>query len=202
MKRAIVATVIGLAASVATSFAQGTFSFDSYTGTAPNVTYGAGVAGHAQGSDLASGFTAWLYINPGGTNQTLIDVTGNGDPSALSGAWVLATGPNTVALQTTAFGYPDLFQAPGLTEIDQAAIGAGVSLIMAVGDGSSYANSAIRGHSIAFGAVLGGGTTLPQALYNVAAGLDFGVTTVVPEPTTFALVGLGAAALMIIRRRK
>lgn len=46
---------------------------------------------------------------------------------------------------------------------------------------------------------LGGGTVLPPNLVGLQS---FNVHTLVPEPSTFALAGLGAAALLIFRRRK
>jgi len=45
----------------------------------------------------------------------------------------------------------------------------------------------------------GGGTTPPSTLTGMPALM---LTGTVPEPTTFAMVGLGSAALLIFRRRK
>jgi hypothetical protein len=47
------------------------------------------------------------------------------------------------------------------------------------------------------------GTTLPVATFGTNPGQVLGFTlTPVPEPSTFALCGLGAAALLLFRRRK
>jgi hypothetical protein len=42
----------------------------------------------------------------------------------------------------------------------------------------------------------------PLASFSASGGGAFGVVSAIPEPTTFALAGLGAAALLIFRRRK
>jgi hypothetical protein len=47
-----------------------------------------------------------------------------------------------------------------------------------------------------------GSTILPGGGIGNAGLSPMGVNVVVPEPTTFALLGLGAAGLLIFRRRK
>ncbi|MGN6555010.1 MAG: PEP-CTERM sorting domain-containing protein [Verrucomicrobiota bacterium] len=68
-----------------------------------------------------------------------------------------------------------------------------------LGSGTSFATSQWQGVGGVYQAVLGGGTvptasTTPEVITISAAP--------VPEPTTFALAGLGAAAMFIFRRRK
>jgi hypothetical protein len=75
-----------------------------------------------------------------------------------------------------------------------------------VGNGTDY--SAVNniftmtaGTGISYPAIINGGQTTWVAAGNEDPNALL-VATVVPEPTTFALAGLGAAALMIFRRRK
>jgi hypothetical protein len=50
---------------------------------------------------------------------------------------------------------------------------------------------------------IGGGLITPPNLNNMGAGVtSFNLYMSIPEPSSFALVGLGAAAMMIFRRRK
>lgn len=187
MKRAIVAAVLGLAA-VATTYAQGTFKFDSYATSKPTVTFDSGAPG--------SGFTATLYW-AAGFNVAFSDPSGIAEPG---GSFQLATGSNTTAAQRTDLSYPQFFSAAGLTSINGTSGNEQVTLIMAVYNGADYASSSWRGHSVGFNVTLGGGTTLPQGFGDTFPA-DFAVHAV-PEPTTFALAGLGSAALLIIRRRR
>lgn len=187
MKRAIVAAVLGVA-TVATSYAQGTFKFNSYQTSKPMVTFDAGAPG--------SGFTAGLYW-AAGFDVAYSDATGFAIPGS---PFALATGQFVTAAQMDAAGYPGLFQAAGLTAIDGTTAGEQVSLIMVVYSGADYAGSLWRGHSAAFNITLGGGTTLPQG-FGDSSPANFAVHAV-PEPATFALVGLASAALLIIRRRR
>jgi len=71
-----------------------------------------------------------------------------------------------------------------------------------LGNYSSYAaavsGGALTGQSSAFSQTLGGGNLVPPDL----TGMPAEVLSVVPEPSTFALAGLGVATLLIFRRRK
>ena len=65
-------------------------------------------------------------------------------------------------------------------------------------NGTSYANSTFNGHSPLFQATLGGGALPPASLITSQ---NFTVDPV-PEPSAFALAGLGAAALIASRHKQ
>jgi hypothetical protein len=76
--------------------------------------------------------------------------------------------------------------------------------------GSSYATATTKGSSSLFASAPLGGVSAPPNL-GVTVGGNYiglqsfniaGAATTVPEPSSFALAGLGAAALLIFRRRK
>jgi hypothetical protein len=65
------------------------------------------------------------------------------------------------------------------------------------------ANGSYAGDSGVFTVTPSSGTTLPASIQTASwTGGPVVLTAVVPEPSTFALAGLGAAALLIFRRRK
>lgn len=65
------------------------------------------------------------------------------------------------------------------------------------------AGTIAAGHSAAFNvSAIGGGLNVPPNLNNMGAGVTSFNLYFVPEPSSFALAGLGAAALFIFRRRK
>jgi len=175
MKRTLIASILGIAASVATSYGQGFVSFDNYT------TFGSVGAqvflGPATSTPIAAGlFNISLYYQLGTVADpvatgTLIATTVSG--SGLTGA-----------------GY---FNA-GNTAIPNYVSGAVTFEITAVGTGAwaswSGHSSTLTLNPIATGTANPSSLDIPSWYVNV-----------VPEPSTFALAGLGAAALLIFRRR-
>ena len=73
-------------------------------------------------------------------------------------------------------------------------------------NGSPQGAAGFAGHSyVAEGVQLGGGLIPPGTIFGAGVGQVPGFTLQyinVPEPSTFALAGIGAAALVIFRRRK
>jgi hypothetical protein len=68
----------------------------------------------------------------------------------------------------------------------------------------ALANGSYGGSSMVFTVTPSGGTGLPPSIQNASwteGSVIIGLAAV-PEPSTFALAGLGAAALLIFRRRK
>ena len=73
-------------------------------------------------------------------------------------------------------------------------------------DAAMAAGSGFIGVSSVFTTTTGNPTTIPPGtattLSSTFTGMTLATVTSVPEPSTFALAGLGAAALLIFRRRK
>jgi len=175
MKRALVATLLGLAASVATSFGQGSIQFDNYINNGGAGTQLFLVGGPGDGQALPSAFQAHLWYSlgtvadPVATGTMISSINMNQGPGYFSGGAVVipnyVSGPITFRITT---------------------------------DGTFSAGNPYAGASAVW--------TLPSiATGSAIPGFtDFAAfaTIPVPEPSTFALAGLGSAALLIFRRRK
>lgn len=195
MKKTLVATIIGLGV-VASTFAQGRIVLDTYsTSPYPQITYGAGSGGPLN-TPVNTAWTVGLYYAVGNIVGSIApDPSGVALPSDL-GALTLATGVGSTApiVATGWFTTTSPFSVPGTSaDVSQA-----VTVMVVAYNGASYASSLVRGHSQAFSIttdVLGSGTSVGSLMNS------FQVLPV-PEPSTFALAGLGLASLLIFRRRK
>jgi len=201
MKKILVASILGIVATVATvnkAQAQGFVYFGNYTGggaTAPVTYSGAASGGFVNGETIGNGFTAELLYSYGANLGTTYSDTG-------ITATFIANSGDTVANGGGLFGgFANQVTIPGYTS-------GAADFIVQVFNGSSYANSAIRGQSgvVGISVLATAANQLPTGGLmsdngNVTAPLT-AFTVSVPEPTTFALAGLGAAALMAIRRKK
>jgi len=216
MKKILVTTLVA-SALVVSAFAQGTVTFSAAKGslqytldgttlnTVPTTASG-GIPGY-------TGFNVALYAAPKGNTLSLVnglpDFTANGwmlaspilktvapfagqmannvvtIPAVLSGA----TGGNTVQLEVVAW--------TGSATSFEAAVAAGGNQLF------GYSGGGKSGGALTWQQATG--TTDPPSTVFVtagAAGFNGLVLAPVPEPSTFALAGLGAAALLIFRRRK
>jgi hypothetical protein len=212
MKRQIVATILGIAASAAlvtTSFGQGKVFFANYntaSGSGPSfdpgvnapVTFGqtanvGGVNG-ISGGVVGAEFTADLLFSlDGGATYSRLTTAQAGDagyPTAFFGT------DNTPA---SAAGY---FQGPFIT-IPGYSSGP-ISFIVEAYHGSSYAAADWKGQSAAFTLNSIATGQSPVGDFGPVGGSGFlqGFVVTVPEPSVFALAGLGAASLMAFRRKK
>lgn len=220
----ITAAALGLAAS--SGFAQGFFSFDnsvlySTTSVSPLLTTigptsanGEGAVGNLVGSDntfatpnydvsylwmagtanVGSGMTAAAFIGAGATQGpegtlAYFGPSGAGLNAETAGAGIISDG----SVHPSASGTPDgtLITVQLITWYD--------------GTGStSYAAAQAAGHNVGY-------SQLEQV--RLAAGLDttvadlstfpqYSVSAPVPEPSILALSSIGAAALMLVRRKK
>lgn len=176
MKKILVAAILGIAA-VANTHGQGSIIFDNYTqGTYNQVIWG---AGHAPGPvnqaiQLQLFFAEGIF---GNINQLAAGVTGAVDPSRTF---------------TGAAGDGGWFS--GATQLlNTWAPGDTFTFAVQVTSPGFVGTTALWQESAAIHATSG-----PQSGF-----LNFpGLVVSVPEPSTFALAGLGSAALLIFRRRK
>jgi len=207
MKKSLILGILGLAVGSVATYGQGTIALDTYN-VEPGIntvisfnTPSTGLSGPISGG---MGYTVGLYYAAGNvTGSVGADGTGYADPSTLGGGLALGTGPNSTATFVAAStGYAGTYLSGGTFVIQPTGtFGSTFTLEVVAYNGATYANSTIRGHSAAFtmpsgdptaGATVKTGTFMPA----------FQVFTVVPEPSTLALAGLGLAAFAAYRRKQ
>jgi hypothetical protein len=177
MKKSIVASIIGVVATVAaieSSYGQGSVFFNNYGATTDAII--------TFGGAPATGLTATLLYQFGGGALTPLGNATAFNP-AIPGYF---TGP--------------IVTIPGNIAAGTGYVGGPISFVVQAYNGADYASSLIRGQSALF--TLPSIATGTQPVGEFGAGLlSFQVTTV-PEPSTLALIGLGTGALLFLRRRK
>jgi len=206
MKKLVLTAVASLACLAA--FAQGKIGFN--TDSLHLVYWASGpLAGAAVNSDsMVPGLTGMqvdLYMGTSSSSLSLISSTTFGTLAAGPGKWTSAsvTAPAPFATGSSVFidvAVHSTEKAPSTT-FDAAAL----QTFQAYG--SSGVFNFTMGGPITYPPMWGannGGTWAPGtfALPQYGAGSMGAIGVTVPEPTTAALVGLGAAALLIFRRRK
>jgi len=205
MKKLIL-TAMAVAGMSLGAYAQGTVSFNNFSGAAGLVYTNATANVGTNGGGLAVGSTHLeLFYGPAG--DTL--------------AQLLALNTGTVFTYTFASGATAGKFFDGTTVVTSGPLGAGsgdstINIELAVagwlGTAANYTaatldtqNNVYQGITlVAFGNPTGGaGATpaLPANLVGWLAGNPL-IITPVPEPTTMVLSGLGAAALLLFRRRR
>jgi len=207
MKKTIVLGMIGLAASMVSSYGQGAIHLDNYDSSGPYVTYGAGTDGTV-GTGVSSAYTMGFYywIAVGNfTGSTTADPSGTLDPATL-GSYALATGAgSTAAMGYGGTGGAAYGASAWLVPITPGPSGgATLTLELIAYEGASYASALYRGHSAPF-TILTSDTSSPTPNTTGAAmtGQGIGLSVhPVPEPTTLALGGLGGLALLLLRRKQ
>jgi hypothetical protein len=208
MKKVVL--TFGALAMAVSVFAQGTVNFNNQPGTIINTNASAsgGTIGPANGA-LGGPFYYGLFIAPvgqtiGGTNADLFS-----GPWTFTGSYATNTATGGRLSGGSTLGVPVSGWAGG-TSMDYVVAGWSASI------GHDWAQVApivqtgvfpgFYGHSV-IGEGISGGGPLGQpvlALFGASAPAipGFQILSSVPEPTTFALAGLGAAAMLIFRRRK
>lgn len=187
MKKLILTVALGVAC--VSAFAQGTVTL---------ANFGTGFSAKITDTDLTTGlsggsFSVDLYWAPGTvTDSTTLQALNS--PGTFSTTPALAgyfsDGPRTVPT------------APGvitgqLRVWDTASASSWLAASTTVG--------ARVGESVLFQITLGDPNASPPGLPGTLSGINghpFSLVTVVPEPSTLALAGLGLAGLMVLRRRK
>ena len=181
MKKVIVATILGLAA--ANSFGQGSILFDNYSqGTYSQVVWGPGIAGHPAGTPVNDTTVSLQLYFAEGTGLTFAQLA----PGVLADVDITRQYPGGAGLGGWFSGATQLLPT------------------WAAGDTFSFA-VVVTGPSGYFGQtpVWTETTAIHGTMAQQSGFLNFpGLTVNVPEPTTFALAGLGSAALLIFRRRR
>ena len=198
-----VLAVAAMAAYATSAFAQGTVVFNNGTGlvqqwtdnnnqTLINVPKGGGMV-QLFWAPAGSAYTAWSA----GTTEAAFKAA------------------NPLWKQEAAFGFttPAAGKFTGGTlTLQPLAAGGGIDYVVmgwtgtAAGFDAAIAAGAMANVSAKFASATGNPTTVPPGtatpLSGSFGGMVLSPVTQVPEPSTFALAGLGAAALLIFRRRK
>lgn len=169
-------TFAAVVVTMASAFAQGQVTFSNFS-TAEGVNSKAVFAGTTTGVTSPS-YTAQLLRVNGGV-ETPVGAPVNFRP------------------QAAAAGYT----VPAVFTIDGVAAGAQASFRMVVLSGSTFSEAAIMGRSSVSTVTLGGGTVTPPSLIGLTDISGVQNIQVVPEPSTIALGILGAAALLLRRRK-
>lgn len=187
MKRKLIASVVGIVAVLATSVAsygQGTVFFSNYVtpGSAPgDPGVNAPITRGDNGMALGSSFYADLLYSLDGSTWNMVAGSktaflGASDGDTANGAGYFVGNSVTI---------------PGYTA-------GSISFIVQAYLGNSYETSAIRGQSAAFSLPsIATGSNPVGSLYNLQS-----FVVPVPEPSAFALAGLGSMAILLLRRRK
>jgi len=201
MKKVLVAAILGLAA-VTSVKAQGSVILYNYN-TGKLINYGQN-SGGTVGQPVTGGYSVAFYFVAGDQTATInsafsADANANGNLATLAPTLSLYTGANGIAtIGTDAAGYFSNVSASA----NVGAAGTYTFVIVAY-NGTSYANSTgvgqARGHSQAFTFSAVASPSTPGTLGS-GSWTSFAVSAV-PEPSTFALAGLGLAGLLIFRRR-
>lgn len=225
MKRTILASIIGIAAVVAVNSAQaqGKVNLDNYSNTGQIVSYGSGpsaIGGTTAGAGVYNGtayngvagnvtWTVGLYWALGSVTVAA-DPSGTADPATLGALTYLTTasggtaadggaGANTTFNETGDHG--TFVTSTGDALLNGYSSGSATFVVVAF-SGSSYDTSTYRGHSAGFTLTPATGSSSAPTIGSSSGGMPaFGVYAT-PEPSILALSGIGAAALMLFRRKK
>ena len=199
MKKSLL-TLTAIGVSALTMYGQGRVNFNNYLATGPQyVTVGAqnqGASGGNSGNYPGASYSIRLLWVPGTvTTQAAFDAA-NPTGSATF-AFFDVTGPSNA-------------QGAGLFDAGTVAIGAAGTYTMQAqawfnnGQFATYSAAVTGGRNTGLSSLIQVGVTAsPTPAPNTAfTPFTVGTTGTVPEPSTFALAGLGAAALLLFRRRK
>jgi len=185
MKKQLLAICLSVVAVVSVR-AQGTFAFNNFS---PSVD--------APIRDLANNpilDTTGRYLATAAYIVGASQVTGNAQSPSASLQLISGLTPAQFV------GFNGYF-APSQAAIPGQAVGTVLTLVIRAWDtqsGATWDTSTVRGQSGGFNYTLvGAGSPAPDPV-----GLAPFQLIIVPEPSTFALAGLGAAALLLFRRRK
>ncbi len=196
MKKTVIIAVLGMAACVASSQAQGFVTFTSYSA---NNNAGAIVDLFGTTTSVGQTYSADLYYAIGSVSDTV----NNAVSSSVSAIPVGLTDAGLTGVTfSTAYNGNNFFVSGSVT-IPGYTSGT-ITFEVVAFNGASYATSSIRGRSGTFtmSSIATGQAGVPSLGDNGTGFPNFYVAPV-PEPTTLALAGLGGlASLVAIRRKK
>jgi len=196
MKKSVLLAIVGVSASVVSSYGQGFVALDNYSSaTSPLITYGPSGGGALGAGVTGSQWHVGLYYADGASFTLGTDANGIQVPSALDARLILGTGQGS----TAPFVAPGIFTTTQSFQATTAVAGGPATFMVVAYNGNDYASSGIRGHSSAFTMTALVGTSFPPFLGD---GMNTFQVNAVPEPSTLALIGLGTGALLFFRRRK
>jgi len=181
MKKSIVASIIGVVATVAaieSSYGQGFVAFNNYYSSVDQTVRTSPALG---GNLLGSSYTAQLSYSFGGSALTPLTAAQGGVVSFNTG------------------GAPAGYFIGGVATIPGYTSGA-ITFQVSAYNGIDYASSTVRGQSALLN--LNGIATGALPVGDLGPGLVAFTVSSVPEPSTLALIGLGTGALLFLRRRK
>jgi hypothetical protein len=196
-------TLTALIGATTLSYAQGTVNFAN---SAATLISAGGVA--MPGSATAQ-FNFAVFLAPSGT------VTASGQSATLSDPiWqtVAAVNINGATAGRLTSGTKDVPGSPGNVNdylVRGWSANAGATWAQALAfwnNGAPSANMFIGSSLIGNDIVLGGGAIPVPTLFgggaNQVGGFNMGAVAAIPEPSSMVLAGLGAASLLLFRRRK
>jgi hypothetical protein len=185
MKKLLITSLLaGLAAS---ALAQGLINLDNNANTSPPATPTSTTGGLFYfGSTLANtDFNASFYGGSDANSLVLLHTFAGAGANGVN-----AAGPGTFTdLSGNSYSIPGALTT-GFFRIDAW-----------LGSAADYASASQKGTSGVFSNPLGNPLAVPPQTPTDFTAMP-SVVLAVPEPSTFALAGLGAAALLIFRRRK
>jgi hypothetical protein len=194
MKKSLLVGIVSLSVGIGSACGQGFVSLDNYSSAVqPLITYGAGSGGTLGAPIAGAEWTIGLYFGQGNV-VVPNDPTGFAIPSDLNGLMLLGAGAGA----TTGLAAPGIFAATSAFQATGAAIPGQVTFMVVAYNGTSYADSDVRGHSSAFVVIPKVGTEFPPFLGDSMNAFS---VVLVPEPSTLALAGIGLAGLLAFRRR-
>jgi len=183
--KAIIGTALTLFAAIGSTMAQGTISLNNFD------------------SDVSIRLANGTTLAPEGT--TFVTLFGGTSAANLSPVISVANNSSVLALN----GGPGYFDWSYGAVTGVGASGTGFFQLVAWSGSASLASATFRADSAVWSQTVGGVIPPPPNTPNPAPpALNIPGTSlvlqavVVPEPSTFALAGLGSAALLIFRRRK
>jgi hypothetical protein len=193
MKKSVLIAVLGVAASVATSYGQGYIKFSSYA----QVTGYAPVTQFVGGALIGVPYTAMLYYAFGTVSDPVL---GNiNSITGLPSGFTLYTGQNSTAAfdaSGAATGAAGLGYFDGGGTVIPLYTGGPITFEVVAFNGVDYASSDSRGRSGSF--------TMPSirtdgvnSIFTTMPGFN---VAVVPEPTTLALLICGIGGLGLVKK--